>query len=798
MTRELPSVRPTLLQEALWWIGQRAKEPSVYNLTWRLAADGPIDVAALRAAYQQLVDRHDALRMSIHRHDDGLALQFVPHVEATVRLIEVDDAGDAAPEELFRAIAEEVHAHPIPLDRLPLVSLVVVRIATRFELLVVAHHAAVDGWALNVLLDELSQAYGARVSGGVHTFPEAAPQFRTYAEDQVRAHTEDRWSASLDYWRKTLDGAVAATVSPDRDRHAGVGAEGATTQYEFSAQAVCGITAAARRAGTTPFAVMLAALEVVLARGGGAGPDVAVGVVTANRMSRRDQGLVGYLANMCVARAPVADDDTFDEVIGRARDGLWDLLRHQAVPYPAVFAALPDALQTDLGGTAAVLLNYLGPVAELRLGPVGLSMSPSPSRTSRTDLAVTYWDGAGVLVAEVEYSTLRYEEETVAAFLADIDAVLSAAGSEEPTVVGSLPLATRSTTCHPAADAAADADRQAPASLSESGAVALVSEIWAELLEHPPVDLEADFFASGGHSLNAVLFVSALAERADTSLDLAAWLAAPTPRQIIRQLVGTDSDQRGRSPSTLLTIAEGGERHLHLVGGAGGAPNDFRELLDTLPPGWHVTWSQEREPLDTVPEMARQYRKDLEAAGLRPDVLCGWSVGGLIGYEMAVQWGDRAPALVLLDSPPPTGDPLSSTFTVRELESFTTMVCASLGARADGAIPRVSDGDVTLALRALAARLRTEGHAVTSEALLSRWDTYLRQSSAGAVYVSDAVVSTAAVLFHAELTSAEVDRWTPRLRPNPQTFRIDSDHFGVLRGQHARRAVAAITEVDRG
>ncbi|MGI5519922.1 condensation domain-containing protein [Micromonospora sp. CA-259024] len=795
MTRELPSVRPTLLQEALWWIGQRAKEPSVYNLTWRLAADRPIDVAALRAAYQQLVDRHDALRMSIHRHDDGLELRFAPRAEAAVRLIEVDDAGDAPSDALFREIADEVHAQPIPLNRLPLVSLVVVRIATRFELLVVAHHAAVDGWALNVLLDELSRAYGARVAGGVHEFPEPAPQFREYAEGQARAQAEKRWSASLEYWRKTLDGAVAVTVSPDRDRHAGVGAEGATRQYEFSARAARGITAAARRAGTTPFAVMLAALEVVLARGGGAGPDVVVGVVTANRMSRRDQGLVGYLANMCVARALVTADDTFDEVVGRARDGLWELLRHQAAPYPAVFAALPESLQTDLGGTAPVLLNYLGPVAELRLGPVGLSLRPSPGRSSRSDLALTYWDGAGVFAAEVEYSTSRYDESTVSALLADLDAVLSAADGEEPAALGSLRLVTRATTCRPGVDV--DADRQLPSELSQSGAAALVSEVWTELLDHPPVDMEADFFASGGHSLNAVLFVSALAERTDTSLDLAAWLATPTPGQIIRQLVGTEPEQRERSSSTLLTVAEGSGHHLHLVGGAGGTPNDFRELVDALPSDWRVTWSQEREPLATVPEMARRYRKDLEAAGLRPDVLCGWSVGGLVGYEVAVQWGDAAPALLLLDSPPPTGEPVGATRTARELEAFTTMVCSSLDAPAGGAIPRVSGQDVTWVLRALAARLRAEGHAVTSEALLGRWDTYLRQSSAGAAYVSDAVVSTAAVLFHAELTSAEVDGWTPRLRPAARTYRVDSDHFGVLRGEHIRRAAVAVAELGR-
>ncbi|WP_017778169.1 type I polyketide synthase [Paraburkholderia kururiensis] len=58
--------------------------------------------------------------------------------------------------------------------------------------------------------------------------------------------------------------------------------------------------------------------------------------------------------------------------------------------------------------------------------------------------------------------------------------------------------------------------------------------------------------------------------------------------------------------------------------------------------------------------LAQLYGDHLERAlGRLPDRLGGWSFGGLVALEMAARWeraGQPAPPLMLIDSPPPTGD----------------------------------------------------------------------------------------------------------------------------------------------
>ncbi len=107
----------TAMQESVWWIHQRARNKSLYNLTWRLLCDRPVDVERLRAAWQRLTDRHEALRTAVLRVGDDVTLTVHDTREARLDVVEVGD------EELAQLIAEEVQEQPIDLADAPLAKL---------------------------------------------------------------------------------------------------------------------------------------------------------------------------------------------------------------------------------------------------------------------------------------------------------------------------------------------------------------------------------------------------------------------------------------------------------------------------------------------------------------------------------------------------------------------------------------------------------------------------------------------------------------------------------------------------
>ncbi|MCM6773983.1 condensation domain-containing protein [Nocardia sp. CDC159] len=780
MTGEPIPVEPTALQEAMWWLCQRVRDESVYAITWRLACDAAPDISALRVAWQAVVDRHEAMRLSFALRDGAIEAAVAPAAPVSVRSIEVDDPGSAGTDALLLAIAEELHRQPFDLARAPMGRLTLVRVGERYELILTVHHIALDGWAMQLLFSDLAEAYAAALRGAVPAFAAPAPSWAEFAREQARARRAGKWQKGIDHWRKTLDGVVATTVAGDRPRYAGAGGVGAILRHTFSDAAVEGVAALSKSASTTSFAVVLAAVQVLLARSGESS-DVVVGALAANRMSTREQRLVGYTVNLCALRATVAEQDTLAEVTGRARQSLWQMLAHQGVPYPVVFSELTESARAGLGDIVPVMLNYLGPIGGgLKLGEIGMTLLPSPNIAARTDIAIAYWDTEnGGITAEVEYSTARYDRDTVVRLLQDLDAVL-ALGVEPDRRVAEVPVRTKSVP--------AQVDHHVgvrPEQPVDAGAAAVdeaeqtVRDVWAELLGYPPASRDDNFFESGGHSLNAVEFVTALVEATGSPLDLATWLAEPTPRGILAQLEGARQATGAERQSTVVSLRPGAGLHLHLFAGAGGSVQDYRALIEALPADWRVTVSQEREAMEGIPAMAARFRADLEAEGLRPDLLGGWSMGGQLAFEVAIGLENAAPGIVLIDTIPPVGFDVEDEPLAQRLADFAETMCLALGVRLAGSSVVAGTAEDTLVV--LSARLRAAGHEVSTAALAERWHTHDRHYRALSAYVSEHVLAAPATMLTAAVTDADAARWIGRFAEAPRIERVDADHYSVLR-----------------
>ncbi|PZG02548.1 condensation domain-containing protein [Micromonospora deserti] len=803
MTTAEPAMIPaTPMQEALWWVHQRARNQSVYHLTWRLAVDRALDEPALRTAWQAVVDRHEALRTAVRRSGDILALEVAPRLAVGVHRIEVPDPGPVEPTSLLRLLAEEVHGQPLEPDTAPLARLTLVRVAGRHEVLLTVHHVVLDGWAVQLLIGELSEAYEAAQAGRPVSFPTTPVPFSTYALEQAAARAEGHWDKSVSYWCDTLTGAAASVLVPDLPGTAASGAPGTILRYAFSAEAATGMAVLAKATFATPFAIILAAAQIVLARSG-AGPDVTIGVVTANRTTARDQALVGYTANLCLVRGTVEADDTVTAVVSGARDAMWQMLLHQAVPYPVVFAALPESTRTALGDPAPVLLSYLGHIgSDLRLGAVPAALLPSPNRAARADLAMSAFETDGGFQVEIEYHTGRYRESTVLGLLHDLDAVLADGGAEPGRTVGSFEVTSRARAGRetPVARPVSDGGARAAGALLESPDGRRVVAAWSRLTGGPPDGPDTDFFAVGGNSLRALQLATLLEADGHPAVDVVRWLREPTVRRLVEQLGGETAPVE--TPSTLVTVRGGAGTHLHLVHGAGGSLHDYQELVALLPTDWRVTVSRDSAELTTVPTMARRYGADLAAAGLAPDLLGGWSLGGQIAYQMAAEQGGRRPALVLLDSAPPTGYALPDDGVRQRFDTFAENVRRSLGlapgksSAHTGGGPDPDGFDERLAVAALAAGLAAAGEPVSADALARRWHDYQRHIRAGVTYVHPGPVDTPALVIGAELLDAQLGLWTERLGA-VRTRQISVDHFAVLRPPAVAEVAAAVIEFAR-
>jgi thioesterase domain-containing protein/acyl carrier protein len=191
-----------------------------------------------------------------------------------------------------------------------------------------------------------------------------------------------------------------------------------------------------------------------------------------------------------------------------------------------------------------------------------------------------------------------------------------------------------------------------------------LTQIWQEVLSVEAVGVTDNFFELGGHSLLAVRLFSEIESRLEKKLPLAALFQGPTIEQLARVL---RQDLKTATFSALVPIQPAGsKRPLFLVHPAGGLVFPYVHLAKCLGPDQPCYGLQAKgletgeEPHTRIEDMATAYIDALRT--VQPDgpyLLGGWSMGGVVAFEMAQQLqaqGQKVALLALLDSRIPAPD----------------------------------------------------------------------------------------------------------------------------------------------
>jgi amino acid adenylation domain-containing protein len=183
--------------------------------------------------------------------------------------------------------------------------------------------------------------------------------------------------------------------------------------------------------------------------------------------------------------------------------------------------------------------------------------------------------------------------------------------------------------------------------------------LWQELLPSSPVGVRDDFFELGGHSLLAVQLMARIQKSLGRSLPTATLLRHPTIERLAALL--RDGGQAA-ARTALVEMAPAGARPFFCVHPVGGDVLCYVHLARHLATGRRIFGLQVPErngeaPWTTIEEMATHYLhcvRAVQPAG--PYSLGGWSMGGMVAFEMARQLesqGEAVDQVVLIDAAAP-------------------------------------------------------------------------------------------------------------------------------------------------
>jgi amino acid adenylation domain-containing protein len=407
--------RPDLLplssaQRSLWFVEQLDQAGATYNVPRALRLTGALDVAALREAFADVVERHEALR-TVFPDTDGLPRQEIrPLTELPWTEAAVDVAEFAARE------------FDLATD-LPIRAALVRRADEDHVLVLVTHHIAADGWSFGPLLRDLSAAYTARAVGDAPKWTPLPVQYADYA--LWHQDLTDDSENSTDYWADTLAGLPDEISLPfDHPRPPVASHRGATLPVTLDAGLHARLLHLARGEHATLFMVLQAGFAALLSRLG-AGDDIAVGTPSAGRPDAALDDLVGYFVTTLVLRTDLGGDPSFTELVRRVRERSLAAFDHADVPFERVVERLNPARSTARHPLFQVMLALQNNVAaNLALPGLAAADVPVATATAKFDLTLNLEETTGTdgtpagIGGYLEYATDLLDEGT-AADLAD-------------------------------------------------------------------------------------------------------------------------------------------------------------------------------------------------------------------------------------------------------------------------------------------------------------------------------------------------------------------------------------------
>ncbi|HEV2733901.1 MAG TPA: amino acid adenylation domain-containing protein, partial [Longimicrobiaceae bacterium] len=344
--------------------------------------------------------------------------------------------------EARRRVGREA-ARGFDLERGPLFRALLLRLAGDEHVLSVAmHHAVSDEWSVGVLVREMSALYAARVRGEDAALPELPVQYADFAAWQRGWLREGALERQLAFWRERLGDAPRAIDLPlDRPRPPVWSGRGALHAFYLPAETAERVDALARERGATPFMVLLAAFQLLLARWSGQ-ETVVVGTPVASRQREETEGLIGFFVNVLALRADVAPDAGFAELLAGVRETALDAWAHQDLPFERLVDELQpgrDRSRTPVFQVAFVMQN--APTVAPRLpGLVVAAQEGAERATAKFDLTLEVAAEGGGLRASIEYASDLFDAATVERMARHFGLLLDAALAAPETPVAELPL----------------------------------------------------------------------------------------------------------------------------------------------------------------------------------------------------------------------------------------------------------------------------------------------------------------------------------------------------------------------
>jgi amino acid adenylation domain-containing protein len=397
---------------------------------------GDVDRSALEASWNQLIERHPALRSTIHWSEFERPCQVV-HRRIAVP-VEYQDWRSLSPlqqDERLASYLDADHRRGFVPSRPPLSRLALLRLDEDVNQLVWSiHHIVIDGWCVPILLREMLDIYQAIRRGREPALAPSRP-FREYVA-WLGGRDEERAEG---HWRQALRGVSAATsLGVGRRAHDGRAAS-AERQIRLNAGSTAALRAWARSQRLTLSTLIHGAWALLLSRYSGRS-DVLFGITVSGRPAELAgiESIVGMFINVLPMRVAVNEQSGVVPWLRGLQADVVELRQFEAVPLARIrtWSGVPAGEPLFESIVTVENLPFTASLQE-RADKLGIESIRNIER-AHYPIGVTAIPGAE-LTLKIGFDGRRFDPDAIARVLGQLRALIEAIAEDPGRRLADLP-----------------------------------------------------------------------------------------------------------------------------------------------------------------------------------------------------------------------------------------------------------------------------------------------------------------------------------------------------------------------
>ncbi|MEC0251885.1 non-ribosomal peptide synthetase/type I polyketide synthase [Bacillus halotolerans] len=420
--KEMPYYPVSSAQRRMYLLSHAEGGELTYNMTGAMSVEGTVDPARLNAAFQKLIERHEALRTSFELYEGEPAQRIHQTVEFTIEQIQ------ASEEEAEARVLDFIQSFDLakpPLIRAGLIELE----PSRHVLVVDMHHIISDGVSVNILMKDLSRLYEG------YELDPLPVQYKDYAVWQQSDIQKRSIKSQEAYWVDQFRDDIPVLDMPaDYERPAIRDYEGESFEFVIPEHLKQRLRQMEENTGATLYMILLAAYTVLLSKYSGQ-EDIVVGTPSAGRTHLDVEAVVGMFVNTLVIRNHPAGRKTFDAYLNEVKENMLNAYKNQDYPLEELIQDLQlskDPSRNPLFDTMFVLQNL--DHAELTFDSLELKPYQFHHPVAKFDLTLSIQADQDNYHGLFEYSKKLFKKSRIEALSNDYLHILSVI-LEQPSIL---------------------------------------------------------------------------------------------------------------------------------------------------------------------------------------------------------------------------------------------------------------------------------------------------------------------------------------------------------------------------